>query len=181
MNDEQAARDAMDGRTATAQGVCEDVWRMALARWHRTQRNLDQAIKISDCSRTKTSESVALAIECASCLIAAKVPEQARPHLEFASELSKRRGYKELHILARLLEGGTRLHPPNDWQKVLHAAKTSPWLELSMTALAMEGRRSLAESLNDDAREKFHNLLQRADHLDNQYHRVVAQEALVKL
>ena len=178
MNDEDAAR-SHGWASRKRPRRCEHVWRLALARWHRTKRTYEAA-KIADYDRNNTSESAALAIECA-VVLCANTPELAKGHLAFALELCNRRGYGELHTLARLLEGGSALQEPHDWQTILNKAKTSPWLDLSMTALAMEGRRLLNQNQPDKARSKFQNLLQRADHLDNQYHRAVAHEVLVKL
>ena len=64
---------------------------------------------------------------------------------------------------------------------MLHLARSSPWVELSLTALAMAGRRHLLKGQNEKARALFKALLQRADNLDHHYHRVVSNEVLVTL
>lgn len=180
MNDKAAARLALAGRSSQMTAG-EDLWRMAQARWYRSQRDLPQAIHVADCTRSSTAASVSLALECASGLIASNQADQAKNHLHFAISTSKKRGYHELHTLAQLLLAGTHPDATTAWHDALHQARSGPWVELSMTAIAMEGRRQIARGDKDAARLRFQYLLERADHLDNHYHRVVANEALVQL
>jgi serine/threonine-protein kinase len=180
MNDKAAARLAMAGRS-TSRLPEEDRWRMAQARWYRAQRDLPQAIHVSDTTRTHTPGSVSLALECASGLIATGHMDRAKHHLQFAQEVSQKRGYRELLTLTQLLRGGTLTGDSKEWFEAIHQARSSPWVELSMTALAMEGRRLILEGDKQAARQKFQNLLERADHIEHHYHRVIANEALVIL
>jgi len=180
MNDKAAARAAITGRSPRSPSG-EDMWRLSLARWYRTQRDLPQAIHVSDYQRSNTASSVSLAIECASNLIAANSIPEARKHIDFALTVSKKRDYKELLNLAQVLSGGLDLRNHDAWNEHIHHARSSSWLDLSMSALAMEGRRLLAQDQPQEARSKFQDLLARADHLDNHYHRVVAHEALATI
>jgi len=180
MNDKAAARLAISGRS-THSSSSEDIWRMALIRWYRSQQDLPQAIQVAEVNRTHTHASVALAMEKASALIASGRADQAQQLLQFARETSEKRGYRELHTLALILYGGTQTGHEEEWLEALHRARSSPWLELSMTALAMEGRRLMLLDETTTARDKFQSLLERADHLDHHYHRVIANEALLTL
>jgi len=75
------------------------------------------------------------------------------------------------------------IKPSNDgrWEAALTKAASSPWVELSLTAVAMQGRRAMRAGDVESARTHFLALLERADHLDHRYHQVVANEALVSL
>ena len=91
------------------------------------------------------------------------------------------KNYRELALLASLVRGALGLMDEEEWQRILHKSRSSPWVELSLTALAMAGRRLLRQGAVDDARPLFQTLLRRADHLDHHYHRVVSNEVLVTL
>jgi hypothetical protein len=128
-----------------------------------------------------TPASVFLTIEAARLRLVTDQHEAGLKYIDQAIKTCKTKGYSELGILAQLVRGALDFDSDNDWSTTLHRARSSPWVELSLTALAMSGRRAMNRGETNPAREAYTTLLQRADHLDHHYHRVVANEALVKL
>ena len=107
--------------------------------------------------------------------------DSATAIIDEALAVCDEKNYRELALLASLVRGALGLMDEEEWQRILHKSRSSPWVELSLTALAMAGRRLLRQGAVDDARPLFQTLLQRADHLDHHYHRVVSNEVLVTL
>ncbi len=180
MNDKVAARAIMGASTREEQAQSPD-WRLSLARWHRSQRNLEKARLAANWSTLRTPAEVFLGIEIARLAMATGDLDVARSTLSKTMAVCKKKNFRELHGLAALVMGGTGDLDDDMWQEVLLSARASPWVELSLTALAMEGRRWLQKGEVTLARAAFMALLQRADHLDHQYHRAVANEVLVTL
>jgi len=180
MNDKVAARSIMSASTREEQNSSPD-WRLSQARWHRSQRNLEAALGVARWTTPKNPAQVFLCIESARLHLATGDTAGAIDIINETMTVCREKNYRELASLASLIRGALGLFAEDEWQQVLHKARSSPWVELSLTALAMAGRRHLLQDRPEDAREAFQTLLQRADHLDHHYHRVVANEVLVSL
>ena len=180
MNDKVAARSIMAASTRDEQTSSPD-WRLSQARWHRSQRNLDDAVRVARWGRPKNPAQVFLCIESARLRLATGDMDSATAIIDEALAVCDEKNYRELALLASLVRGALGLMDEEEWQRILHKSRSSPWVELSLTALAMAGRRLLRQGAVDDARPLFQTLLQRADHLDHHYHRVVSNEVLVTL
>ena len=180
MNDKVAARATLSASTREEQESSPD-WRLAGARWHRVQRDMEAAMALAEWKKPTTPAAVFLTIEAARLQLAAGNDAAGNTFIQSAIASSKSRGFAELLVLASLIAGALNHEEEERWPVVLHQAKSSPWVELSLTALAMAGRRALRRKEKETARQHFETLLQRAEHLDHHYHRVVANEALVQL
>ena len=180
MGDANAAEEAMASPSHTAAEPTAD-WRLALSRWHRTCRHTDAARSLATWTAPKNPAEVFLAIEGARLRAAADDISGATAHIEAAIKISQKRGYSELLTLARVVHGAIDLTQDEYWRAALIQASASPWVELSMAGIAMQGRRAARLGDRRLARELFSTLLERADHLDHHYQRVVANEALVDL
>jgi len=180
MNDKAAARNTLSSSSREDQENVPD-WRLAQARWHRAQRNLRLAVETSVWGKPTTPAAVFLTIEAARLRLATDDISGAEDYINQALATCSAQGFAELETLAKLVDGAIKYENNDSWPGVLHQARSSPWVELSLTALAMSGHRSIRRGEIKKARETFSTLLQRSDHLDHHYHRVVANEALVKL
>lgn len=180
MGDATAAHEALDSPSNSSAHPTAD-WRLALSRWNRTQRRQQDALESATLLNPRNPAEVFLAIEGARLRLVADRHTEAAHHIEAAIKVCQKRGYSELLTLARVVHGAIDLTQDEFWRAALIQASASPWVELSMAGIAMQGRRALREGDNDAARSHFANLLRRADHLDHHYHRVVANEALVDL
>ena len=180
MGDEEAAQEALLSPSHSTQEPTAD-WRLALSRWHRTNRNSEAALASATWTHPRNPAEVFLAIEGARIRLVHDDLAGASQHIEAAIDLSRKRGYSELLTLARVVHGAIDLTQDEFWNAAIIQASSSPWVELSMAGIAMQGRRAMREGDTERARMHFSNLLKRADHLDHHYQRVVANEALVKL
>jgi hypothetical protein len=180
MNDKGAARAILSVHTSQTQDHSPD-WRLSQARWHRVQRQLPQAVKAAVWEPPRTPAAVFLTIEAARLQMATGDDDKARTIIETAKTVSVKRGFKELSVLANLVAGAIDHLEDTRWPRVLQDARESPWVELSLTAHAMIGHRALKRGDTQNAQTQFKMLLQRAEHLDHHYHRVVANEVLIKL
>lgn len=180
MNDKAAARSALASISGEVQKASAD-WRLALARWHRVQRNLDEAISAATWPRPNNPAEVFLSIEAARLRLVTGDIEGASEHVAGALSICKKSEYAELHTLATLVDGAVNPSQDGRWEAALTEAASSSWVELSLTSLAMQGRRSLQEGDVASARTHLQSLLERSKHLDHHYHQVVANEALVLL
>jgi serine/threonine-protein kinase len=180
MNDKAAARSALASISGEVQKTSAD-WRLALARWHRVQRKLKEATAAATWPRPKTPAEVFLSIEAARLRLVTGDIDGASDHINGALSTSEKNGYAELHVLATLVGGAVNPSQDGRWETALSKAGSSPWVELSLTSLAMQGRRAMGEGDAESARTHFQALLDRANHLDHRYHQVVANEALVSL
>ena len=180
MGDEAAAHAAMNSPSLSNEGQSAD-WRLALSRWHRFSRDTQAATKAATWLTPRNPAEVFLTIEGARLRLSQGNLTDAAEHIEAAIAMCQRRGYSELLTLARVVHGAIDINQDEFWRAALIRAGSSPWVELSMAAHAMQGRRAMREDDASSAREHFLVLLKRAEHLDHHYHRTVANEALVRL
>jgi hypothetical protein len=180
MNDKVAARTTLSAVERETQEASAD-WRLARSRWQRVQQEPTAACATAVWGTPRTPAAVFLKIEAARLLLATSDIAGAREQITEALTVSNRRGFLELRLLAQLVAGAIDHDECQQWPNILQEARRCPWVELSLTALAMTGRRALRRGDVDTARAQFEILLRRADHIDHHYHRVVANEALVQL
>jgi hypothetical protein len=142
---------------------------------------LDEAISAATWPRPNNPAEVFLSIEAARLRLVTGDIEGASEHVAGALSICKKSGYAELHTLATLVDGAVNPSQDGRWEAALTEAASSSWVELSLTSLAMQGRRSLRRGDVASAQTHFQSLLERSKHLDHHYHQVVANEALVLL
>lgn len=180
MNDKVAARAAISGRNPNRQtGIPE--WRFALTRWHRVQKNIGQAMEHADWDKPTTPAGVFLSIEAARIHLAMGNHNAAREAIARTQQVLNNRAYGELELLAQLVSGAIDPTTDEQWHQIVHQAKSSPWIELSLTSHAMDAHRSMSMGDSARARSHFKDLFQRANHIGHAYHTAVANEGLLKL
>ena len=142
MNDKVAARSIMATSTREEQNTSPD-WSLSQSRWHRSQRNIDAALDVARWGKPKNPAQIFLCIESARLHLATGDTAGATSIIEETMAVCEEKNYRELASLAALVRGALGLILEDEWQHVLHKSRSSPWVELSLTSLAMAGRRHL--------------------------------------
>ena len=88
------------------------------------------------------------------------------------------RGLRELHLLASLVADTIVPGDAEARQSLHYQARTSPWIELALSCLALDGRRWHTLGDRKKARTSYKALLNRTQHLDDHFHQSIASMGL---
>jgi hypothetical protein len=172
--DEEKATSMIDRRIEL--GGDHPSWPVAEVRWWRTRRDHERAVESAAGTSRDGYDGARLAVELGRTHLDAGAFDAMRSELRRAIEVCRARGFKELATLAHLVLGVVDEDP--GWSSVVDRALSSRWVELSLAALELDGRRQLDLGNPGGARERFQTLQARALDLHQRHYAAAAERWL---
>jgi tRNA A-37 threonylcarbamoyl transferase component Bud32 len=177
--DEEKAAHVMERRVALGGG--HPSWMVAEVRWWRTRRDLDRAVEAAAGVAREGYDGARLAIELARTHLEAEAMDDLRKEVGRAIDICRSRGFKELATLANLVLAAAEEPSEASWGAAVEKALASRWVELSLAALEMDGRRHRRIGNRTQARERFLTLQNRALDLHQRHYAARAERWLGEL
>jgi hypothetical protein len=177
--DEEKAEETMARRLELGGG--HPSWTVAEVRWWRTRRDLDRAVEAAAGIAREGWDGARLAIELARTHLEAGAMDDLRKEIGRATDICRSRGFKELALLANLVLAAAEEQSEATWATAVEKALASRWVELSLAALEMDGRRHRGLGNRTQARERFETLQNRALDLHQRHYVARAEHWLGEL
>jgi serine/threonine-protein kinase len=177
--DEEKAEQMMERRLELGGG--HPSWMVAEVRWWRTRRDLDRAVEAAAGIAREGWDGARLAIELARTHLEADAMDDLKKEIGRATDICRSRGFKELALLANLVLAAADEQSEASWATAVEKALASRWVELSLAALEMDGRRHRGLGNRTQARERFETLQNRALDLHQRHYAARAEHWLGEL
>jgi tRNA A-37 threonylcarbamoyl transferase component Bud32 len=171
-----AARKWMEEHAALSVG--EPAFALAAARWWRAQGQPTRALEALEAAPATGFYATEATLERARARIANHERNTARSLLDQARASAAAGGYRELDLYGRLLRAHVEPLSAPRWAALLEEALTSPWIELFLWVLALDGDRRAQLGENARARSRFVELAARATEHGHAPLRGLAEESL---
>jgi len=167
LGDNPAARAAIDGWRKSYRGDPSG-FKHAVGRWHWADKDVDKALAAFDVPFVATQAGTHLAIDHAHVLLLKADRAAASRILSPALDEASAKGLTDLELMAHLVAGAIAPGPDTEWQETVRRARASPWMELSLMCLALDGHRWLNLGEPESARRSFTDLHSRAHNLGDE-------------